>query len=132
MSKVLRFVVTIVSAVMIVLGAVVAFGQTYPNKPVRIVTNEPGGGPDFVARLIAAGISGPLGQPVIVENHPGSIMDEIVAHASPDGYTLLLGERFLAGHLGGQLARHSCRSSDGASKFRQGVDRLGESQTRGA
>ena len=43
-------------------------GQAYPNKPVRIVTGEAGGGNDFTARLIAQEITAPLGQPVIVDN----------------------------------------------------------------
>ena len=45
-----------------------------------------------MARLIAQGISGPLGQPVIVDNRAsGIIPGEIVAKAPPDGYTLLVG-----------------------------------------
>lgn len=68
------------------------FGQTFPNKPIRMVTGNVGGGADFVARLIAQGISGPLGQPVIVDNRPaGPISGEIVAKAQPDGHTLLVG-----------------------------------------
>jgi tripartite-type tricarboxylate transporter receptor subunit TctC len=64
-------------------------GQAYPNKPVRIVATEPGGNGDFIARLIAQGISGVLGQPVIVENRAGMIGGETVAKAPPDGYTLI-------------------------------------------
>jgi tripartite-type tricarboxylate transporter receptor subunit TctC len=64
----------------------------YPNKPIRITTTESGGGSDIIARQIAQGISGPLGQPVIVENRGGgaTISGEIVAKASPDGYTLMV------------------------------------------
>jgi tripartite-type tricarboxylate transporter receptor subunit TctC len=62
--------------------------QPYPSKPVRIVTTEPGSGNDLVARLIAAGLSGNLGQQVIVDNR-GILAGEIVAKAPPDGYTLL-------------------------------------------
>ena len=63
----------------------------YPNKPIRIVTGEPGGGLDFATRSIALGITGALGQPVIIDNRGGGIvLIETVAKASPDGYTLLL------------------------------------------
>ena len=67
-------------------------GQAYPNKPIRITTTESGGGSDFIARMIAQGITGPLGQPVIVENRGGgaTISGEIVAKATPDGYTLMV------------------------------------------
>src|SRR6267154_370958 len=72
-----------------VLGANVASTQEYPNKPIRIVTGSVGGGNDFVSRQIAQGISGPLAQPVIVENRGGNGPGETVAKAPPDGYTLL-------------------------------------------
>src|SRR5258706_15464732 len=67
-----------------------ASGQTYPMKPVRIITSPVGGGADFAARLISHGISGPLGQAVVVENRSGVIAKELVAKAAPDGYTYLL------------------------------------------
>ena len=69
-------------------GAALAQGD-YPDKVVRIVTAQPGGGNDFVARLVAQGLSNSLGQPVIVDNR-GSIAIETAAKGSPDGYTLLL------------------------------------------
>jgi tripartite-type tricarboxylate transporter receptor subunit TctC len=62
----------------------------YPNKPVRIVASEPGGGTDFIARILAQEISGSLGQNVIVDNRASTILGQLVAKASPDGYTLLL------------------------------------------
>jgi tripartite-type tricarboxylate transporter receptor subunit TctC len=64
--------------------------QTYPNRPIRIVTTEPGGGSDFVSRLIGQGISGLLGQQVVVDNRAGIIAVQTVAKAAPDGYTLIL------------------------------------------
>ena len=64
--------------------------QDYPNRAVRITTSEPGGGSDAAARLIAQGISGPLGQQVIVDNRPGTIAIDAVARAAADGYTMLL------------------------------------------
>ena len=58
---------------------------------MRIVTSEAGGGNDVQSRLIARGLTGVLGQQVIVENRPsGVIPGEIVARATPNGYTLLL------------------------------------------
>jgi len=73
-------------------GAGVASGQDYPNKPVRMVTAAPGAAGDFVARLVALGLTDSWGQQVIVENRGGSgvIPIEIVAKALPDGYTLLV------------------------------------------
>ena len=67
-----------------------AIGQDYPTRPVRIVTSPPGGGSDLAARLIARGISGPLGQQVIVDNRPAILAPEVVAKAAPDGYTVLV------------------------------------------
>ena len=78
-------------AVVLITGAHAVSAQTYPTKPVRIVTANVGGGTDFVSRLIAQGISGPLGQQVIVDNRAsGVIPGDIVAKAAPDGYTLLV------------------------------------------
>ena len=72
-------------------GANMAAGQAYPVKPIRIVTAPPGGGSDLVARVLAQGTAGPLGQPVVVENRAaGSIPGEIVSSAAADGYTLLV------------------------------------------
>ena len=68
-------------------------GQGYPNKPIRIVTGDPGGGIDFTARLIAQGLPATLGQQVVVDNRGGGggiLAGETVAKAAPDGYTLLV------------------------------------------
>jgi len=63
----------------------------HPDKPMRIVTSEVGGGTDFAARLIALCLTGGLGQQVIVDNRPsGVIPAQIVAKAPPDGHTLLV------------------------------------------
>ena len=64
--------------------------ETFPARPIRIVTSEPTGGADFVARLIAQGITPTLGQQVVVENRGGGVVaGEVVARAQPDGHTLL-------------------------------------------
>jgi len=74
---------------LLVLVIDVAYGQNYPAKPIRIVTGAAGGGGDFASRLVVQAISGPLGQPVIVDNRSGSLLAaEAVSKAPPDGYTL--------------------------------------------
>ncbi len=66
-----------------------AHAQGYPNKSIRLVTSPAGGGGDFLSRLVAQGITGPLGQPVVIDNRPPSLIGETVASAAPDGYTML-------------------------------------------
>lgn len=83
-----RFVVCTFWIGVMVLGAAGVPAQNYPNKPVRIVAAQAGGGNDFVARLVAQGLTGRLGQQVVVDNR-GVLAGEIVAKAAPDGYTLL-------------------------------------------
>ena len=69
-----------------------SFALDYPTRPVHIVAGYPAGaGPDIIARLIAQALSEKLGQQFIVDNRPGAssnIGTEVVAHATPDGYTL--------------------------------------------
>jgi tripartite-type tricarboxylate transporter receptor subunit TctC len=69
-----------------------AAGETYPNKPIRmIIPFAPGGSTDVVFRILAPKLSEQLGQPVVVENRPGGgaiIGMGVVARAAPDGYVL--------------------------------------------
>src|ERR1700688_4087813 len=71
----------------------VAWAQSYPTRPVRMIVPLPAGGAaDIVARLMAHWLER-LGQPVIVENKPGAgtnVGVQAVLNAPPDGYTLLL------------------------------------------
>ena len=66
-----------------------ASAQTYPAKPVRIITAAAGGGSDHSTRLIATPLGAALGQQVIVDNR-GLLAADVAAKAPPDGYTLLL------------------------------------------
>ena len=78
--------------VLVVAHPVKATAQTYPVKPVRLVAAAAGAGSDFMARILATGLSESWGQPVTVDNRGGSavIPVEVVAKAPPDGYTLLV------------------------------------------
>jgi len=72
-----------------------ATAQSYPTKPVRmVIPYTPGGPTDLVGRAIAQRLQQALGQQIVVDNRAGGggvIGTDIVAHAAPDGHTLLLG-----------------------------------------
>src|SRR5437762_2680240 len=84
------------------LAAGAAGAQQYPSKPVKIIVGfAPGGGSDFIARVIAQKLTDRLGTQVIVENRPGAgsvLGSEVAVKSPPDGYTLLL-----------KIGRASCR-----------------------
>src|SRR5579862_6564515 len=72
-----------------------AWAQQYPTQPIKLLVAFPaGGGADGAARILAAALSEQLGQSVLVENITGAggtIGTARAAHATPDGYTLLVG-----------------------------------------
>ncbi|MBX3651955.1 MAG: tripartite tricarboxylate transporter substrate binding protein [Burkholderiales bacterium] len=86
------------AAALATVGALVcslpASGNEFPNRPLRMVVPfAPGGGADRVGRVLADKMSSQFRQQVIVDNRPGAstiIGSEIVAKATPDGYTLLV------------------------------------------
>jgi tripartite-type tricarboxylate transporter receptor subunit TctC len=72
----------------------IARAETYPARPIHLVVPVPPAGTfDIVARLVAQPLSARLGQQIVIDNRGGAgtnIGTAVVAHATPDGYTLLL------------------------------------------
>jgi tripartite-type tricarboxylate transporter receptor subunit TctC len=70
------------------------FAQPYPAKPIRLVIPWPAGGPtDILGRVFAERLARALGQPLVIDNRggaSGAIGADFVAHAAPDGYTLMV------------------------------------------
>jgi tripartite-type tricarboxylate transporter receptor subunit TctC len=83
------------SALLFCMFAAPAMAQDYPNRPVKIlVPYGPGGATDIIARIVAQRLTESMGETFLVENRPGAngnIAVEAVAKATPDGYTLLVG-----------------------------------------
>lgn len=72
----------------------IVFAQDYPNRPIRLVVPwPPGGTVDILARPVGQKLSEKMGQSVVIDNRPGAnsiLGSDIVAKASPDGYTFLM------------------------------------------
>ncbi len=108
-----------VAAALVLLQAPVAAqapSAAYPNKPVRlIVPAAPGGGADFLARIISTKLTEQTGQSFVVDNRAGAsgtIAADLTAKAPADGYTLLLGQSTsiaIAPHLYGKLPYDTMR-----------------------
>src|SRR4051812_20539106 len=88
------FTVYRIAAVFLMLAlsdTTIASAQSYPLRPVRIVTGGVGGGSDFAARIVAQGLTTGLGQQFFIDNRgSGIVQGEIVSKSAPDGYTLLV------------------------------------------
>ena len=91
----LRSIRTVIAAVILTAVSSAALAQPYPNRPIRLyVGYPPGGAADLIARLVGQALAVRLGQPVVIENKPGSgsnIAGDAAAKAPADGYTLLHG-----------------------------------------
>src|SRR5450432_874296 len=84
--------ICVLAIALLTIGQAVALN--FPAKPIRlVVVSAPGGTTDALARAFSQRLAESLGQAVVVDNKPGGggvIAAETVAHATPDGYTLLL------------------------------------------
>ena len=94
-----RLAMAVAATVIATAGGVAAAADArtgaYPTRPVRlIVAQSAGGNADFVARMVAGELTKQLGQQFVVDNRGGGgggvLAAELVAHAAPDGYTMLL------------------------------------------
>src|SRR3989442_1263287 len=93
----MRMPMIVAAAFAVTLGmAGTATAQVYPSRPITLVVPlAPGGSTDVIGRIMAEGMRGSLGQPVIVENVAGAggtIGVGRVARAAPDGYTIGIGQ----------------------------------------
>lgn len=86
-----------------------AQAQNYPDRPIKMLVGfAAGGSSDVLARVVANALSQRLGQQIVVENRPGvggHIAAEAVAHATPDGYTILFGTNGTLG-IGPAIYKH--------------------------
>ena len=129
-------------------SAILAFGfcvsaamAAYPDKPIKmVIPYPPGGATDIIGRIVALKLGEALGHQVIVDNRggaSGSIGAEMVAKASPDGYTLLMGaltsdQRFFTCHGGGFGSFGRSCESNAARQDLSGVGGLWQGEPRQA
>jgi tripartite-type tricarboxylate transporter receptor subunit TctC len=83
-----------IAVAVLLMGVSLAWAQSYPARPVRmVIAAAPGGSTDVLGRVFAQRLSERLGQPFVPENRGGgggAVAAEFVAHAAPDGYTILM------------------------------------------
>jgi tripartite-type tricarboxylate transporter receptor subunit TctC len=94
MKRIITLVLLACLALAGMAGAAVAEETDYPTRPVRVVVPYPAGGlVDLITRVVAERMAASLGQPFTIESRAGAngtIATASVAHADPDGYTLLM------------------------------------------
>ena len=92
--------IAIIAIALALLVPGIAYAQAFPSKSLRlIVPSAPGGSPDINARELAGELGKLTGQQVVVENRPGAsgiLGYELLARATPDGYTFAYISNFIA------------------------------------
>src|SRR5262245_49260781 len=92
-GKSMRRSISIVTALAACLAAGTVVGQTYPNRPVRVIVPFPAGGNvDVFSRVLFKYVEDDLGQPIVIENRGGAngiVGGETLKNATPDGYTYM-------------------------------------------
>jgi tripartite-type tricarboxylate transporter receptor subunit TctC len=67
-----------------------SYAQTFPNKPLRILTAGTGSSVDLTGRVLSTDLSATFGQPVVVDNRASSTLADLLANSVPDGYTMVI------------------------------------------
>ena len=123
----IRILCAVAAAGAVAMTGGAAVGQTYPDRPIRlIVPAAPGGPTDLPARLLSQ-ILPKLGQPVVIENRPGAggaIGARFVAAAAPDGYTLLVGNTSVLAVIPAVSAERRLRLRQAVRRRRQVLRKL--------
>lgn len=126
-----RSVRALISFLLVLPALAFAQAQSYPNKPIRLILPfAAGGGADNNARTMTELLSQRLGQPIIIDYKPGAggtLGANIVAHAPPDGYTLLYatpGQQMTTPHLMDKMPYDPLKSFSSVSQVIQGSNVL--------
>src|SRR6202045_616884 len=116
--EMLRKFAFVTSAIVAFCCSLIAHAADYPTHPVTLVVAfTPGGPSDVLARIVGHELEKILHQPFVIENRSGgsqNIAADFVAHAAPDGYTLLMGNNGILA-TNGSLFKHL--NYDGAKDF---------------
>lgn len=108
-----------------------ALATNYPTKPIRFLVGvAPGGGTDFMARLVAQKLSEEWGQPIVVDNRVGAtglIAMEMLAKAPADGYTVIVFNvgHMMSAHLARKVAFNPVKDFAPVSLMANGTSMLG-------
>ena len=96
MTQLLRAALAVTLGAVMTLAPLVAAAQDFPARPIRLlIPFPPGGGTDFVSRVVASALSETLKWQVVPENRPGASGNLAIAQAAqsaPDGYTIVMGQ----------------------------------------